>query len=496
MIPFGEWLPDQPALNNPGCTTALNVIPGPMSFLQAKRFIRGELPGLPSNVSTFVRGGIALTSTQGVPVLFLGTSTDIFRIRDPLGILGNPTVTNVSRALDPYTDLRTKGTSFGWQFAVFNRDLFATNAFDDLQVLNEDISENPRFHLAPAGAPGPGGAPKHREIVTIGDFLVMARGIPDPIRPNGTPAQQQEDLDTWQRPYMVRWSDQGNATRWNIGSGLADRHIFQSRVERLVGGGQEAALVFTMDSIWKMSYEGLPYVFGFTELAKVGLDVRRSVVAYDRFVWFLGVSGFYELSDMSTLRPIGSEKVDRFIRSKNTGQMQGFYDASTDRVMWSFGAINPQDMSEGMLVYDRGSERWSVISEQQQFVITTTVSARALELFAATPDGRIRSFTGTQDHAIIETAEFSGGKHKIQVNRVRPYIEGDVGTVVTIQVGSRNSITDEVVWTDELPVDSDGNVKMRQEAFFHRVRFNIRGGFNHAIGFDIDPEPPREAGNR
>jgi len=176
--------------------------------------------------------------------------------------------------------------------------------------------------------------------------------------------------------------------------------------------------------------------------------------------------------------------------------MQGFYDASSDRVMWSFGAQAPQDDSEGMLVYDRASERWSVISEHAQYVVTTTVSARALELFAASADGRIRSFTGTQDQAIIETAEFSGGKHKIQINRVRPYIEGDSSTVVTVQVGSRDNITDELVWTSELPLDSDGNVKMRQEAFYHRVRFNIRGSFKHAIGFDIDPEPPIEGGTR
>lgn len=31
-VPFGEWLPDQPALNNPGVTRAHNVIPGSGPF--------------------------------------------------------------------------------------------------------------------------------------------------------------------------------------------------------------------------------------------------------------------------------------------------------------------------------------------------------------------------------------------------------------------------------------------------------------------------------
>ena len=36
MIPLGEWLPDQPALNNPGATVAKNVTPAARGYRAVK----------------------------------------------------------------------------------------------------------------------------------------------------------------------------------------------------------------------------------------------------------------------------------------------------------------------------------------------------------------------------------------------------------------------------------------------------------------------------
>jgi hypothetical protein len=94
------------------------------------------------------------------------------------------------------------------------------------------------------------------------------------------------------------------------------------------------------------------------------------------------------------------------------------------------------------------------------------------------------NFTGAAMDAVLETPEaqlFPGNRADLSL--VRPMIDGS-GTV-TMQIGTRNLLSDTVTWGTASSVNSAGDCPVRSNARYHRARVNITGGFNDAQGIDI-----------
>src|SRR6185312_2672820 len=75
ILPVGEWLPDQPQLNNPGVNTATNVLPlTAQSYTPAPQFARSATAALPS----MPLGAFAAQDSSGNPGLYTGTASDLY----------------------------------------------------------------------------------------------------------------------------------------------------------------------------------------------------------------------------------------------------------------------------------------------------------------------------------------------------------------------------------------------------------------------------------
>lgn len=72
------------------------------------------------------------------------------------------------------------------------------------------------------------------------------------------------------------------------------------------------------------------------------------------------------------------------------------------------------------------------------------------------------------------------------VSGVRALVDGDN----TIQIGTRDLLSESVTWSDEITPETDtGIASARSDARYHRIRVNTSGDFTHAQGVDIIAQP-------
>ena len=74
-LPFGPWLPDQPALDNPGVTEALNVLPASGGYKPLRRLARYSAP-----LNGLVRGGFTARDSAGNTYLYAGTADKLYQL--------------------------------------------------------------------------------------------------------------------------------------------------------------------------------------------------------------------------------------------------------------------------------------------------------------------------------------------------------------------------------------------------------------------------------
>ena len=106
---------------------------------------------------------------------------------------------------------------------------------------------------------------------------------------------------------------------------------------------------------------------------------------------------------------------------------------------------------------------------------------------AITSKHRIARFEGSALAATFETGE----SQLIQDERafmraIRPLVQGDSSTSVKAYVGQRDRLIDTVTWSDASNLNATGFCPVRSNARYHRLRLKINGGFDRAMGADLD----------
>ena len=114
-IPFGEWVPDQPDFKN-GVTVADGVVPRAGSYGPIASHVATGV-ALPSGVAI---GAFRTDRLDGTPVIYCGTSSDLFTI---VGTV--VTASGLALAL---------GSGSRWSFERFNNFIFATMVNRSLDV--------------------------------------------------------------------------------------------------------------------------------------------------------------------------------------------------------------------------------------------------------------------------------------------------------------------------------------------------------------------------
>lgn len=480
---FGDMRPDAADLLNGGLEDALNVIPKRDTY---EPFVEPAFDT--GSLSATCVGAIAVRDISGNTYRFAGTPQNLYR-------LSATTWQNVSRTTVSYTT----GTEVRWRFAVFGNTLMAANGLDGLQYYTLGTSST--FNDGSASS----SAPVATHIITVRDFAMA-----------GSLANEKN---------KVQWSRINNVARWTASV------QFQADSQSLPGDGAliqgmtggDYAAIFTINSIWRGTYVGSPIVFRFDEVAPgIGCPVPGSIARFQALNYFWSGNGFY-VFDGNQAVPIGNEKVDAFFYGDFSSSYKYNVSAVIDPVnklyIISYPSVNSATgLCDRILLINFTNGRWARVEQSLEFIYTalslgytlegldavsSSIDALAFSLDSSVWAGGDPSLSGfasnhrglafsgmTYKDAQLITGELQLIPNKRAfVRAIRPLIQGNSSTSIIVNIGKRDRQTDAITWTADSTINSNGVCPVRANARYHRLKMRVTGGFEKAMGFDIDAVP-------
>lgn len=481
MIEFGELTPDLPPEVS-GCTVAHNVLPSASGY--------HPLPSLgvfsTNAINSKALGAFSSKEDDGTILNFVGSATKIYKLSvaafADVSISGDYTV-----AADDH-----------WEFVQFGNTVIATNFTDVMQTWTLGTSS--------AFAVLGGSPPKAKHLAVVGGFVVSAN-----LDESGTLL-----------PHKVRWSALDNAASWtaSIATQSGSQELIgsagQSPVQHIVGG--EYATIMTERSIWRMTYQGTPLIWSFSEIETGrGLAAPRGAATVGRNTFYISEDGFM-VTDGTSSTPIGTNKIDRFFFNDaspaHISKMTAGVDPVGKYVFWAYtsAAIANDSYNDKAIIFDYVNNRWSTAEFDTELLFTATSTAVTLDnldsiygsidavpfslddaiwsgnrllLGAMDKDHKLAYFNGLAADAVLETGEFQPlpGRRSLLTN-VKPFVTGITATT-TIQTGYRDAQSNAVAFNDAITLNGTGDAGVRSDSWFHRIRANITGGFNTARGIEV-----------
>lgn len=477
-VVFGEWLPDLPEYDNPGITVAKNVIPAGKSYKPMP-----DLEPFSAALTARCQGMASVRDNDGTPFTFAGDATTLYS-------LGGGTWTDVSIATG-----YTVASDQMWQFAQWGEQVIATQLGNYPQTYTAGTStlfSNLTTDL------------KGKAVAVCRDFLVFGNIIDS----DGT------------TPHRVRWSAIGDITDYTVSattqSDYQDLNGNGGFVQAIVGG--EHCTIFQERSIWRMTYVGGAIIFDFDEVERFrGTPAPGSVLKYGGLIAFLSDDGFY-IFDGTQSVSISNNKVSRYfwddVNEEYLDRITGTVNLDKQIMIWSYPSKTSLDGAcDKVIMYNyapNSMTRWAFAEMSTQVighVISTAYTLDGLDAVGTnidliTPsldagfwagnkntfsafnaDNKLCTFTGDALDAIIETTEADRDGERMRVSKLRPLISGAV--TVTLQVGTRNRLQDSTTFGDAASVQASGNVSVRANGLYFRIRANISGGFTDAQGVEL-----------
>jgi hypothetical protein len=481
IIPFGEYLPDLPAHENPGLIVAKNCLPHSASY-----------KGLPAPVeystaiSESCRGFFSAQDKDGNAYSYCGDVSDLYRLSDA-------SWTGATRASggDYQTALADR-----WEMVKWGERVIATNYTDAVQEITMGSSN----FVPLAGTP-----PRARHAAVVKDFLVLGN-----CHSFSTSAKTTNRL---------HWCGINDVETWEPSAATqADYQDLQGNggwIQRIIGG--QYGTVFQERSIWRMTYIGSPLVFQFDEIEPgKGTGSPGSVVVRGSTIFYLGLDNFYR-HDAGMSTPISNDRVYKTFLADYDPSYYYNVTASVDPVnpyiFWAYpGVGNTGGRANRVLVYNAEVNRWAIADlEIEAFgqmqaegytlegldAVSSSLDALpfsldsrvwaggALNLSAFNSDHRLVNFTGTAMDATFETGEKNLAKKggRAYVRNSRPIVAG--GTI-SVQIGKRDLLNQSASFGSAISVNSDGECPTDSEGRYHRFKVNTTGDFEHAQGLDVE----------
>lgn len=477
-LPFGEWLPDLPAISNPGSTLALNVMPHQGSFLQMK-----SLSVTSDALSAACRGAASMSDKDGNTEDYAGDTTKLYRQASNAW---------ADKSGATYTTAATGGY---WEFLKWGEGVIATNFADAVQYKALGAGTN---FAALGGSP-----PKARHIGSVRSFVVLG------------------DIDDGtHQPSTIAWSGQNAETSWGNPNPAT-----QSDRQLLSGDGGAVMAVLSGDigvvmqerSIWTMEYTGPPVVFRLSEVSVgVGTPAARSCVRHGNTIFFFGQDGFYRYDIGQGLTRIGDKKVDLWFQSRvskdDYWKITSAIDVPNAKVVWGYptGAGDPDEL----LIYDWTTGQWSYAEQDHQIIykgraagttlegldsISASIDALAdsldsdawkggaLALYGFDTSNKSGAFNGAVKTARLETTELAlPDGSTFFCNSTRPLVQGDGSGTNTVYLGTRNLLDANYSFGSGATANSIGEHNFRKAARYMRFRCDIAGGFERAVGVRVN----------
>jgi hypothetical protein len=481
MIKFGEWLPDQPDLENKGVTVAENVIPAFEGYRSLS-----SLGNVSNQATNILKNIFSAKDNSGNVKVFAGETGKLYEFN-----AGTSNLDDISKGGGySLTD------SERWRFVQFGTSVIVAGG------VAETLQE---FTLGTDSAFADlGGTPPKADFIAVVRDQVWTANI---------------DEGSGRVPFRVRWSGINNSTQWTVGTDQADFQDIPDAgaITGLVGG--EYATILMEKAIVRASYVGTPLIYQIDKVETArGCTFSGSVSHIGNTVFFLNEDGFYAFDGTKSV-PIGAEKVNKFFfkdfNSSQSDKMTSAVDPTNQIVVWSYVSNSNQSGAtpDRLLIYNYAIQRWSIANVSVDLIAPFFTAGYTLEaldnlasnldslpapldsnlykggafLFGGSVDKKITSFTGQPLSATIETSEFAlnKGKHSL-VTRSVPYFKNGS---VTVQVGARDRQDNDVTFSTANSLTDEGFVQHRSQGRFHRVRMNITGFWDFAQGFDIEGQP-------
>ena len=481
-LSFGEWMPDMPDIANPGVTLAQNVIPHVGGYRQFSALATNS-----SALTTAAIGAASFSDDSGNTESYAGITQKLYRLQD---------ATWADKSGATYAT----GNEGYWEFLKWGQGVIATNFADPVQYKTMGAGTN---FADLSGSP-----PKAYHIGAVQNIVVLGN-INDGTHYADTIAWSGFNAETnWGNPNPATQSD-----RQKLAGDGGD-------VQAILGG--DVGVIFTERSIWTMEYVGPPLIFQLKEVSVgVGTPAPRTCVRHGNSVFFYGEDGFYRYDIGRGLTQIGHSKVNLWFADRvskdNYHKITAAIDVPNSKVAWGYptGGGNPDEI----LFYDWQTDQWSYAEQDHEVLFlgraqgvtlagldaygnldTLTLSfdadawkGGALALYGFFTDHKSGVFNGAAKTARIETQELaSPDGQKLLLNEVRPLVQG-VGTGTnTVYLGTRNVLDENYAFGSGVTANAIGSHPVRSSARYHRIRCDIAGGFQRAIGVRVNAIPNGE----
>jgi len=462
-IAFGDWLPDAPP-HVPTRIDLLNAYPAPTHWRPV-----GQFTAITDPLGDTFNGGVAYVASDGTSALFAGSLTNLYRYSAGAW---NSVISGLT-------------TSGRWQFTQFDDLVIAVNG-----------GATQYYDMITSACGDLAGAPSGTSVATVRDFVVIGEADGDRL--------------------MVQWSGFNDPNGWTPGTNESGFQPMLSGGEVMGVTGGEYGLIIQRNAIKRMSYLGEEPWFQFDEIANnVGCVAKGSIAKAGDLVFFLSDRGFM-VCDGATVKPIGSERVDRTFFAKyprsTLDQLYSAVDPNAYVVMW----VMPGNPGFGW-GYNWAIDKWFPVSIPMQGVFsgfTTNTSLDDLDaLFPGGLDsipyslddsrfaggdplllfvdnaGQVGTLSGENMAAYFATSfmELVPGR-RARLRRTRPICDAVTGLSMTIDAKQRlgdrsgNRTVTNLRSSGDMPVRSNG----RHTAF--RIDCVAGGVWSYMQGFDVEFE--------
>lgn len=489
MVPFGEWMPDQGDLNNPGVPTALNVLPHGMGYAP---FPSQQVYS--TALTARCQGAYTATAADGITYTYAGDATTLYVLADNAWTVVTR-LDGAGPALDNYATASTQR----WEWTKWSEDIIATNYADEVQVIT----------MGGANFDDLTGSPPIAKYVTTSRNFVFLGNCMD----GGTAV-----------PNRVYWSAINDPTDWTPAAATqCDYQDLESGGDIVQIYGGEYVVVMCQRGIYRLDYVGSPIIWEVDEITpNVGLLCPGMSAQIGDTIYFLSPRGFYALRGGAELTPIGANKVDKYVLDDVDtgflGECMAVADTKAHRVYFAYpGAGNAAGAANKVVVYDETLNKWSFANMDVQALFvgaTSSYTMDGLDSINASLDAinisldddvwkggrtqvatfdssnQLALLTGTPLTAELWTPELqlSPGM-RTMMTAVTPLVDrsSDGAPTVTVRVDSRDTrTTNQTLGDAGRTVNARGRVNLRKNARYHQLRVTVAGEWEYAQGIDIE----------
>lgn len=484
-LPFGEWMPDRPDLQNQGATIAKNVIPiaGGYAPFQGGVVVSNAL-------TSACKGASSFKQVDGSSFNFAGDSTTLYTLNGTTWDDVGGQVFNVS-----FFDQ--------WRYAQFGTLILAVNGGDKIQKIRAGTDSV--FSEITA-------SPVSKYITIVKDFVVVG------------PVTISDEIN-------VQWSARNDADSWTPGLNQSGAQpLFEGGPLQGMTGGDFGTLLQER-SITRMDFRGGSLIFSFDVIEGArGCRVPGSIIQLGSITYYWSEEGVEAFAGTGGVN-IGEGKVSQTLLDRLDFTKLHLVTATIDParrlVLWSYP---DKDGTTRILVYNVGRNRFTDVELDIQVLVSSLTVAVSIDdiagsiddspltgwpgvfslddpalfggirnLSAFDTDNKLVNLSGDALAATLTTGEFiiSAGQglladdKKTIVKRLR----GETDALHTITVLHRSKLQTAKTTPTALVTESDGSTANTVKDRYQTFQLNIAAAATWTFAQGITPEEATVSGN-